>query len=267
MNEPRVRLEFDGPLAELVLNRPDKLNAIDERMLLDLESAVIDAETRVATRALIVRGSGRAFCAGADLAEAAPRLDNPDQLDAHTDLWRRSLGRLADSPLPSIAAVHGAAVAGGFELSLACDLTVLAEDAHFGDGHTVWGFAPSGGASQRLPRLVGPRLAAWIMFSGDPISAEQARSYGLANEVVAADDVLPTSRTMARRLAERGPAAIATIKRAIRQGLDAGSLEAGLDIEKTLLMEHMSGPEPRAGIEAFARQTVPDFSREAPPGS
>lgn len=266
MSETRTRLEVHGSIAELVLNRPDKLNAIDERMLLAIEDAVSQAEDNAAARVLIVRGEGRAFSAGADLAEAEHRLNDPDELSSHADLWRRVLGRLSTCPIPTISAVHGTAVAGGFELTLACDLVVLADDAHYGDGHTLWGLVPSGGASQRLPRLVGPRLASWMLFSGEPIAPDQAKAYGLVNEVVAADQVLATSRAMAQKLAERGPTAIAAMKQAMRDGLDAGGLPEGLEIEKTVLMEHMSGSEPAVGVTAFLTRTKPTFSRETPGG-
>ncbi|MDN5855022.1 MAG: enoyl-CoA delta isomerase 1, partial [Actinomycetia bacterium] len=187
---------------------------------------------------------------------------DPDELSYPAYLWRWVRERLSTCPIPTIAAVHGTAVAGGFELTLACDLVVLADDAHYGDGHTIWGLVPSGGASQRLSRLVGPRLASWMLFSGDPIAPDQAKTYGLVNEVVPAGQVLATSRAMARKLAERGPAAIAAMKQAMRDGLDAGALSDGLDIEKGLLMSHMSGTEPAVGITAFLGRTNPAFSRE-----
>ncbi|MGH1561590.1 enoyl-CoA hydratase/isomerase family protein [Mumia sp. DW29H23] len=259
--QPVAYLDVEGPVAELVLNRPDKLNAIDEPMLLAIEAAVVEVEENLEVRALIVRGSGRAFSAGADLVAAEDRIDDPPALSAHADVWRRVLDRLSNCPVPSIAAVHGVAVAGGFELTLACDLVVLADDAHYGDGHSVWGLMPSGGASQRLPRIVGPRQAAWMLFSGQPIDPRDARECGLVNAVVPADQVLATSRAMAQTLTERSPASIAGMKRAIRDGLDAGSLEAGLDLEKALLTEHMAGSDVRIGVEAFLGRTTPRFSR------
>ncbi|KAA1423044.1 enoyl-CoA hydratase/isomerase family protein [Mumia zhuanghuii] len=262
MTRSHAYLDSDGPVAQLVLNRPDKLNAIDTQMLHDIEASVAQVEEDRTIRCLVVRGAGRAFSAGADLVAGRARVSDPEELSAHADLWRRVLDRLADCPVPSIAAVRGAAVAGGFELTLACDLVVLADDAHYGDGHSVWGLMPSGGASQRLPRMVGARLAAWMLFSGEPVDPELARASGLVNAVVPADQVLSTSLDMARTLAERSPASIAAMKRAIKGGLDAGPLAAGLDLEKALLTAHMDRPDVRIGIDAFIERTKPVFSRE-----
>lgn len=257
-----VRVEGTAAVPEIVLNRPDKLNALNEEMLLALEDVLDQLDGDRSVRVLIVRGEGRAFCAGADLDVAGDRISDPTLLPAHAAHWRRVFGRLASSPVPSIAAVHGVAVAGGFELTLACDLVVLADDAHLADGHSVWGLAPAGGATQRLPRLVGARRAAWLLFSGEPVTPPDALASGLVNAVVRADEVLTRARSMAATLARRSPASIASMKRAMREGLDAGSLEAGLEIERIALEEHMTSQDMRIGYQAFLSRSEPRFTGE-----
>ncbi|WP_396655762.1 enoyl-CoA hydratase/isomerase family protein [Microbacterium sp.] len=258
---------IDGHLAEIVLNRPDKLNAITEEMLLALEQAVDRLESMPAIRVLIVRGEGDAFSAGADLAAAAGRIRDTSLVRPHAEIWRRSLRRLAESPIPSIAAVHGVAVAGGLEVVLACDLAVLARGARFGDGHSVWGLSPSGGATQRLPRLVGERRAAWMLFSGEPLTAEEALAAGLVNVVAEPDELLATARRMAAVLASRSPASIASMKRAMRRGMDAPTLDEGLAIELDVLDEHLASDDFRIGAAAFGARTTPQFVGRAVPAS
>lgn len=257
-----VHVTIDGAVAELVLNRPDKLNAIDEAVLDGLGDALDRVEAARAVRAVVVRGEGRAFSAGADLEAARARVEDPDALRAHLQQWRRVFDRLATSRLPSIAAVHGVAVAGGLELMLACDLCVVADDAHLGDAHAIWGLFPGGGATQRLPRLVGVRRALWLLFSGEPITPQQALAAGLVNAVVPPGDVLGEARRMAAVLASRSPVSIANMKAAVLGGLDAGSLEAGLDLEQEILAAHMTSRDVRIGIAAFADRETPRFVGE-----
>ena len=257
-----VRLEVRERVAELVLDRPEKRNAIDHEMLRQLDAALTAAEEDRDVRVLIVRGEGRGFCAGADLGAVDDNLADARRLAAHMAYWHRVFGHLADSPLPSIAAVHGVALAGGFELMQACDLAVVADDARLGDQHAVYGLLPSGGGTQRLPRIVGERRAKWLMFSGTTITPAEALGAGLVNAVRPAAQVLDHAREMAGVLASRSPVATANMKRAIRLGLAAGSLAAGLEVERLLTVEHMAARDPRIGIAAFASRSTPEFVGE-----
>lgn len=259
MTRSPVRVETRAAVAELVLDRPEKLNAINEETLVAVEQGLDLVESDHAIRTLVIRGEGRAFCAGADLAAADSRLSDPQALAAHAEVWRRVFDRLESSPVPSIAAVHGVAVAGGLELTLACDLVVLASDARIGDGHARWGLAPSGGVTQRLPRLVGKRNAAWLLFSGDLIGADEAMSIGLVNAVVPPEGLLDHVRGMARTIASRSPAAVASMKRAVREGLESATLQAGLELEWKLLEEHQRRPDMKIGQAAFVSRSEPEF--------
>lgn len=257
----RVRLDRRGRIAELVLSRPEKLNAIDHDTLVQLDEALTAAEADREVRVLLVRGEGRAFCAGADLGAVDDKVGHAARLSAHLDLWHRVFGHLTDSPLPSIAAVHGVALAGGFELMQACDFVVVAEDARIGDQHANYGLFPGGGSTQRLPRIVGERRAKWLMCSGEPIDPRDALAAGLVNAVRPAGEVLGHAREMAEILARRSPVVTARVKRAVRLGLAAG-LAGGLEIERLLALEHMTSRDARIGLAAFASRSVPEFVGE-----
>jgi enoyl-CoA hydratase len=254
----KVRLDVDGPIAELVLDRPDRLNAIDLDCLELIEEHVTTAERDPAVRALVVRGEGRAFCAGADLGFLGDKVEDPRVLGAFLESWHHAYERVARSPLPTVGAVHGLALAGGFELLQVCDVVVLADDARIGDQHARYGLFPGGGSTQRLPRLIGERRAKWLLFSGEWIDPADALAYGLVNEVVPAADVRGRALEMAGLLASRSPLATAAIKQAVRLGGDA-DLRSALEIERRFAVEHMQSEDVQIGLEAFRTRSEPRF--------
>lgn len=257
-----VRLAVADRVAEIVLDRPHRRNAVDQDMLRGFGRCLDEAEADPEVRVLLVRGEGPVFCAGADLGSVAASLDDPELLTAFMRHWSQVFDRLAGSALPSIAAVHGAALAGGFELMLTCDLAVVAEDARIGDGHAVHGLLPGGGGTQRLPRLIGERRAKWLLFSGELIDPAEALAAGLVNAVRPAGEVLDHARAMAALLARRSPVATAGMKQAVRMGLAAGSEEAALEVERVLVRQHLRSRDVRIGLAAFASRTTPEFVGE-----
>ena len=254
----KVRLDVDGNVAELVLNRPDKLNAIDEDCLDLIEAHMSSVARDPSVRAVVVRGAGRAFCTGADLGQLDDKVSDPVRFGAFLDKWHRVFGLVASSPKPTIAAVHGLALAGGFELLQVCDLAVLAEDARIGDQHARYGLFPGGGSTQRLPRLIGERRAKWLLFSGEWLDPADALSFGLVNEVVPPDRVVDRAREMARILATRSPLATAAIKQSLRIGMQA-DLTTALEVERRIAVDHMRSEDVRIGLEAFRNRTEPRF--------
>ena len=148
--EGRVLLDIISSVATVTINRPDKLNAIDSRVLNGIRTALAGVEDNPLVRALILRGAGRAFSAGGDLGEVSALVDDKARFSAFLDHWHESLLMLQDSPVPSIAAVHGFAYAGGLELTQACDFLVLGRGALLGDQHANFGLFPAGGSTQRL---------------------------------------------------------------------------------------------------------------------
>jgi enoyl-CoA hydratase/carnithine racemase len=258
-NDMPVALTVTGHTAEIVLNRPASLNAINLDVLVALEQRLEEAEDNRAVRAIIVRGNGRGFCAGADLSFLGDRFAEPDVFGPFLEVWHRVFARISASDLPTIAAVHGYALAGGFELLEVCDLVVVADDAKLGDHHAQLGLFPAGGGTQRLPRLIGRRPAMWLLLSGEWVTPSDALALGLVNAVVPVGELLARARSMAEVLASRSALASAAIKRAVREGCGS-PLADGLAVERAVALEHMQSVDVQIGLAAFAGRSTPTFS-------
>jgi enoyl-CoA hydratase len=196
--------------------------------------------------AVVVTGSPRIFAAGADVKE----FGGPEEAAVIGGHFREALDLVARIPRPVIAAVNGYALGGGCELALACDLRVAADDAGFGQPEILLGIIPGGGATQRLPRLIGTARAKELVFTGRRVGAEEALRIGLVDRVVPAADVLDDALAWAASLASGPAAALALAKRAIDDGLDV-SLAAGLDIEHDLFTEVARTEDAGAGVASF----------------
>jgi enoyl-CoA hydratase/carnithine racemase len=254
----RVVLEIAAPVAILTINRPNKLNAIDSGVLTGILTALSGIEDDASIRAVILRGSGRAFSAGGDLEEVAGLVRDRGRFSAFLDYWHESLLTLENSPLPSIAAVHGFAYAGGFELTQACDFVVMGHSAVLGDQHANFGLFPAGGSTQRLPRLVAPRVAKWMLMSGDAIDAQTALHLGLANRVV--DDAVLFNEThaMATTLCAKSRTDNAAIKAAVHLGADRPLAEA-ITAERPVALDQMASDDVQTGLTAFRSRSTPVF--------
>ncbi len=259
-SERVIRVETDPPVATIVLDRPDALNALTIPLKRDLLRALRDAERDEAIRAVVLTGAGRAFCAGQDLRE---RLE-PDAAPLDVEVRERYepiIRQLATMPKPVIAAVNGVAAGAGASMAFACDLRVAAEDARFVLAFGRIGLVPDSGATWLLPRLVGLGRAAELAYLPDPIGAEDALRIGLVNRIVPADRLLDEARSLARRLAEAAPVAIALTKRAL-----ARSLETGLDdaLEYEAALQGIAGrtADHAEGLAAFVEKRPPSFTGE-----
>jgi enoyl-CoA hydratase len=199
--------------AVLTLNRPEAMNALSAALRRALAEAIAELAAEPSVRVLVLTGAGRAFCAGLDLKElaagGAPALGG-----AAADPVRA----LAGFAGPVIAAVNGAAVTGGFELALACDVVLASEEARFADTHARVGVLPGWGLSQRLPRLVGPGRAKELSLTGNFLGARQAEAWGLVNRVLPADGLLPAARALARDMLTAVPDMLPAMKRLIDDG-------------------------------------------------
>jgi enoyl-CoA hydratase/carnithine racemase len=216
-----ARLERDGPIAVLVLDRPGRANAYDRAMLEALERGLDDALADTDMRALVIEAAGEgAFCGGADLAQMK-QAEPADALDLYS---QAVFDRIARAPLVSVAAVHGAAVAGGFELALACDLRVASPTARFSLPETALGLIPSAGGCTRLTRLVGPSRAKQLILAGLDLDARTAMDWGLLAGLV--PEPRQEARALARRIAQRDPVALRLAKQVIDHADDRASLEA-----------------------------------------
>lgn len=197
-----IVLAIEGAVATISLNRPEVRNAIDSDMLLALEDALNESERNEQLRAIVIAGlGGKAFCAGADIKHV--RSIARTEKRRFIERAYRILDRIANSPLPCIAAINGFALGGGLELAMACDLRIADKSASMGLPEMTLGSVPSFGAVQRLPLLVGFGVAMELLMTGRRLSAEEARQYGLVNQVVAEGSALSVARQMAGTLSTR----------------------------------------------------------------
>jgi enoyl-CoA hydratase len=217
-----------GPVRRLTLNRPKALNALNEELMGALDTALAAAETEDAVRVLILRGAGRAFCAGYDLNEDA----SGEPMDARE--WRRVLKRdndrmlrILDHPKPIVASVHSYCLAGGTDLMLACDLAVAADDALFGYVDVRFG---SGVVSMFLPWVIGVRAAKELLFTGeDRVSASEAFRLGLVNRVVPREELDAATLALAEEIAKNEPFVVRSTKRAVNQAWDVAGFRAAME--------------------------------------
>ena len=250
------------PIAHIELNRPTKLNALDLDCLDQLEMHIQAAEADEDVHVVLLSGRGRCFCAGADLSVVEAAVADA-RFDVFLRRWHDVFGRLERCSKPTIAAVHGMALAGGFELTQVCDVVVIGDTTKVGDQHAKFGLFPGGGSTQRLPRLVGRRAATWMLLSGAAISPESAAALGLANEVAPEAEVLSRARELALDLAERSVAASRAIKEALLRTRDL-DLDEGLKVELEIAVAHMSSPDAARGLAAFRSRSTPDFGYTRP---
>jgi enoyl-CoA hydratase len=250
-----VRRERHDGVEVLTLDRPEARNALDPATADALETALNDCDADASVRAVILTGTGPAFCAGADLAAVA-RGDG-------ALLFRPigGFGGVVRHPIQKvlIAAVNGPAVGGGFELVLACDLVVMAEHAVLGLPEVKRGLIATGGGLLRLPRRVPRAVAMEMITTGDPITAGRALELGLANRVCPATEVLAEAMALAARVGANGPAAVRTSRRIVRATADLPE-EDGWELQAEAAAVLAAGPEAREGVDAFLHKREPRWS-------
>ena len=206
-------------VAQITLNRPEALNAINLAMRDELWDYIHAAQLDPDVRALIFAGAGpRAFSAGADISEfgAAPSLHDAREARRRRDLW----ALLEDLPIPTIAALHGFCFGAGIELPLYCDLRLAAPDTQIALPEVTLSYIPSAGGTQLMPRICAPAAAPGLILGGEPIDAERALAWGILHRIVPRDALDAAALTAAQRLAAADPARIAAVKQSIRRGLD-----------------------------------------------
>ena len=257
MAEDLVVLEREGPMVILTLNRPEKLNAMDETLLARLRERLVAIGEDDTVRVVIITGAGRAFVAGADL-KAMAGMSREEAIE-FSKSGSAVLRMIEEMDKVFIAAVNGYAYGGGCELMCACDLRVAAEDAMIGQPEVSVGIHPGFGGTQRLPRLVGLTRAKEMILTGEPVTAEEARAMGLVNRVVPADRLLEEARALAETILQRGPVAVRTAKRVMNRGFDL-PLEDALELESTTFGESFESGQAREGMEAFLQKRKPTWS-------
>ncbi len=248
MAEPEfVTLQVEDGVGTIRLDRP-KMNAINEQLHWEVRAAAQQAASRSDVRAVVLYGGERVFAAGADI-KAMAQLTGSSMVAWGRELTS-SFTEVARIPKPVIAAITGYALGGGYELALCADFRVMGSSAKVGQPEILLGVIPGAGGSQRLARLVGPARAKDIIFTGRHVGAEEALELGMADAVVADDEVYPTAVAMARKFAAGPPLALAAAKRAVDEGLD-GPLDLGLKLESQLFAELFDTEDQKAGMASF----------------
>jgi enoyl-CoA hydratase len=242
-----VRLEVDGPIGTIRLERPP-MNALSKQVQEEIRACAREATERADVRAVIVYGGEKVFAAGADIKEMAAM--------SHVDMAARargltsSLTAVAEIPKPTVAAITGYALGGGYELALCCDRRIVGDNVKVGQPEILLGIIPGAGGTQRLTRLVGPARAKEIIYSGRFVGAEEALAIGMVDQVVAPDDVYATARGWVEQFAEGPALALAAAKKAIDGGLDV-DLHSGLNLESELFAALFATEDRASGMESF----------------
>jgi len=248
-----IALSIEGAVATISLRREEQMNAYNALMIAELGAAFRWAESNHAVKVLVLRGSPKAFCAGADLREVLALRDSDDELAFH-DRWVVPVHALADaletSRLVVIGVVEGLALAGGLEVALACDLLLAAEDAKLGDQHLNFDLIPGGGASQRLVRAVGMQQAKRLLFTACWISGTEAERLGLVLKAVPGDELDRELAELIAQIIDKAPLALRRVKELVDAGQRRG-FEAGLELERQLVSVHVAQSDARKGIQRF----------------
>ena len=255
-----ILAKITGPLLEVTIDRPEAMNALDAAANAELGRVWRHFNQDPALRVAVLTGAGdKAFSAGADLKTLIPSYREGALGQAEVD-WHfgGGLARGLEIEKPVIAAVNGHCLAGGLEMALACDIRLCSPNATFGLAEVKWAIIPGAGGTQRLPRAIPLGLALEMILSGDPIDAAEAFRVGLVNRILPLNQLLPTARELAGRIAARGPLAVRAAKRAALEGLARG-MAAGMAFEDKLFREVAASEDAREGPLAFAEKRAPRY--------
>jgi enoyl-CoA hydratase len=252
-----ITTSFRGQIAVIELNRPEVLNALDERMLGDLNAA-LDAVDCSGCRGMVFVGAGaKAFCAGADIAQLQAR--SAAAHGANLRLGQSTFDRIQRSTLPSVAVIHGFAFGGGLELALACTFRIAGGSAKMALPEIKLGLIPGYGGTQRLPRLVGEARASRLILSGEVIDADEALRIGLVDRIVENGAPADIGCAYLAPIARHSKVAVGAARQAIRRGMD-GCLNAGLSIEADMFSACVQSRDAAEGMAAFLEKRPPVFT-------
>jgi 2-(1,2-epoxy-1,2-dihydrophenyl)acetyl-CoA isomerase len=258
-----IRIDVDGEIGTLTLDRPDAFNAMSPEMIGEMTVAFGWLADRAPLRALIITGSGQAFCAGGDVTwfrkgVESGEIDLPSDVRRGAEVLHQAIVDLRRIPFPVIGAINGPAAGAGFSLALACDIRIATSTAFFAPAYGRIGASPDGGMTYFLPRVVGPSKALELLLEDPNLKAEAARELGLVSEVVAADDLMETARAKAEELAKRAPHYVRMAKHLVGVSLD-NSITEHLQLERHGIADSMATEDLRQGVETFFSGGTPEF--------
>lgn len=252
-----IHFERMDQIGLIRLDRPERMNCLDYPTLMELQQLVDTVRQDTTIRVVIFTGTGKAFSAGADLKERTTLTER--EVRRNVEAIRDVFANIADLPQPTIAAVNGHALGGGFEWMLACDFRIIVEGALVGLTETSFGIIPGAGGTQRLPRLIGETRAKELIFTAKKIDATTAERYGIVSRVVpTVEELMPVCLAFAGEMLRNGPVAIRQAKQAIDQGLDH-PLSEGLKIETAAYEVVIPTEDRMEALRAFAEKRTPQF--------
>lgn len=256
MSYQNLLFEVADRIATITVNRPDKLNALNDATIAELGVAIDEARSRDDVAGVLLTGAGRAFVAGADISELQSQspIDGMRRARAGQEIFRR----YETSPKPVVAAINGFALGGGCELAMACHVRLASEKAKLGQPEVKLGIVPGYGGTQRLPRLVGRGAALKLLLSGDMIDAIEAHRLGLVDQVFGPEALMDGARALLLQMIANAPLALAGCIEAVNRGQDT-SLEEGCTIESDAFGLLSATEDMREGMRAFLEKRAPTF--------
>ena len=250
-----LQITIQGAVAVITFSRPEALNAINSEVFRELNSVLDDIEKNEEIKALILTGDGKAFVAGADIAEM--RDKTPDEAKLFSETGHNTFMRIEEFKVPVIAAVNGFALGGGLELALSCDFIIASEKAKFSAPEVNLGLIPGFNGTQRLQRAVGIAYAKYLIFTAEMIDAQEALRVGLVQKVVAPEELMPVVEKTAATIASKGPDAVKAAKRAVNYGSYYGFLK-GAENEQTEFSKQFN-EQGKEGMTAFLEKRKPEW--------
>jgi 2-(1,2-epoxy-1,2-dihydrophenyl)acetyl-CoA isomerase len=262
MNLETVLYNLDGDVATIQMNRPDALNALSLQLGTDLATAVTQSISDNA-RAVILTGSGRAFCSGGDLREMRAMGESQGNIEAFLDEPLKALHKvitlIRQAPIPFVAAVNGVCAGAGTNFALACDIVLASDDASFNEAFVRIGLSPDCGGTFFLPRAIGEKLAAEMFMTGMTVSAQRAAEIGMINRVVPSAELMAEAQKLASALAAGPTAALGRVKRMLNATF-SNDLTEQLKLEADCQVESGQSSDFQEGVSAFFEKRPPKFS-------
>jgi enoyl-CoA hydratase/carnithine racemase len=258
-----IRIEIDGEIGTLTLDRPDAFNAMSPELIGEMTVAFAWLADRAPLRGLIITGAGQAFCAGGDVnwfrkGMESEEIDLPSDVRRGAEVLHQAIVDLRRIPYPVIGAINGPAAGAGFSLALACDIRIAAGTAFFAPAYGRIGASPDGGMTYFLPRVVGPSKALELLLEDPNLKAEEAKELGLVSEVAAPEELMTRARIKAEELAKKAPHYVRMAKKLVGVSIE-NSINDHLQLERHGIADSMATEDLRNGVETFFGGGTPEF--------